>query len=409
MKKYIVNISEDNNKTIVTRYLKENFLMKSKFFILLYSIYLIYVRIYIYKFNLDISLMKKVSLETSFHFLVLYFIILLVKSKEIMILEKEEIIIKKFFTFICYQTNKIKVSDIKSIYYETNSLTGKFNIFVDMTKNLKIRTKFKEFEDKIYYFGINLSEEEYKEIAGKILNCTDKINVLFIEWRKNTIRWFMMLNNKEKLIELIELIEFGDEIKEIINLWDPMGLMDFCPEDEYETEVKGIRNLVVNNKNIDKKTLAQEIKNIFEHYFSNEYKSKQEIEEDIASKIIEKSKEYKLNFILPNYYDTKKIIFKNQKEVDIYINLCIKINKIINLWDPLKIMDVSFSNEYSYEINRIIEELSKNISAQDLAEKINKIFKNIYNELYEIEKNEEIKIARKILKVYKIEEGRGIW
>ena len=55
MKKYIVNISEDSNKTIITRYLKENFLMKSKFFILLYSIYLIYVRIYIYKFNLDIS------------------------------------------------------------------------------------------------------------------------------------------------------------------------------------------------------------------------------------------------------------------------------------------------------------------------------------------------------------------
>ena len=47
MEKYIINFSEDSNKTIVTRYLKENFLMKSKFFILLYSIYLIYVRIYI--------------------------------------------------------------------------------------------------------------------------------------------------------------------------------------------------------------------------------------------------------------------------------------------------------------------------------------------------------------------------
>ena len=94
MKKYIINFSEDSNKTIVTRYLKENFLMKSKFFILLYSIYLIYVRVYIYKFNLDISLMKKVSLETSFHFLALYFIILLVKSKEIIILEKEEIMDK---------------------------------------------------------------------------------------------------------------------------------------------------------------------------------------------------------------------------------------------------------------------------------------------------------------------------
>ena len=52
-----------------------------------------------------------------------------------------------------------------------------------------------------------------------------------------------------------------------------------------------------------------------------------------------------------------------------------EIKEIINLWDTLKIMDISFSNEYSYEINRIIEELSKNISAQDLAEKINKVFK----------------------------------
>lgn len=178
MKKYIINFSEDNNKTIVTRYLKENFLMKSKFFILLYFIYLIYVKIYIYKFNLDFSLMKKVSIETSFHFLALYFIILLVKSKEIMILEKEEIAIKKFFIFICYQANKIKVNDIKSIYYETNSLTGKFNIFVDMTKNLKIRTKFKEFEDKVYYFGINLSEKEYKEIIDKILEHNDYLNIL---------------------------------------------------------------------------------------------------------------------------------------------------------------------------------------------------------------------------------------
>ena len=225
-------------------------------------------------------------------------------------------------------------------------------------------------------------------------------------WKIKYYMVIMMLSSNEKLIELIE---FGNEIKEIINLWDPMGLMDFCPEDEYETEVKGIRNLVVNNKNMDKKSLAQEIRNIFEYYFSNEYKSKKDIEENVASKIIEKSKKYKLNFILPNYYDTKKIIFKNQKEADIYINLHIKINKIINLWDPLKIMDISFSNEYSYEINRIIEELSKNISAQDLAKKINKIFKNTYNELYEIEKNEEIKIARKILKAYNIEEGRGIW
>ena len=101
------------------------------------------------------------------------------------------------------------------------------------------------------------------------------------------------------------------------------------------------------------------------------------------------------------------MLSSNEKLIEL-IEFGNEIKEIINLWDPLKIMDISFYNEYSYEINRIIEELSKNISAQDLAEKINKIFKNIYNELYEIEKNEEIKIARKILKAYNIEEGRGI-
>ena len=50
-----------------------------------------------------------------------------------------------------------------------------------MTKNLKIRTKFKEFEDKIYYFGINLSEEEYKEIMDKILEYNEELNILQVE------------------------------------------------------------------------------------------------------------------------------------------------------------------------------------------------------------------------------------
>ena len=210
----------------------------------------------------------------------------------------------------------------------------------------------------------------------------------------------MVLNNKEKLIELIELIEFGNEIKEIINLWDPMGLMDFCPEDEYETEVKGIRNLVVNNKNMDKKSLAQEIRNIFEYYFSNEYKSKKDIEENVASKIIENSKRYKLDCAIPTYYDTEIIILRDEKNINIHINLYIKIQKIINLWDPLKIMDISFSNEYSYEINRIIKELLKNITIQNLRKEINKIFKSSYNGIYKIEKNEEIKIAQKIFEEY---------
>ncbi len=67
--------------------------------------------------------------------------------------------------------------------------------------------------------------------------------------------------------ELIELIELGYDIKKIINSWDPIVLMEFCPEDEYEAEIKGIRNLVANNRNIDKKLLGQEIKKIFRYFF----------------------------------------------------------------------------------------------------------------------------------------------
>ena len=203
-----------------------------------------------------------------------------------------------------------------------------------------------------------------------------------------------MLKNRK---ELIELIEFGYDIKEIINSWDPMRLMEFCPEDEYEAEIKGLRNLVVNNRNTDKKLLGKEIRKLFRFYFSNRYNSKRDVEENIAGKIIEKSKKYKLSCTVSNYYDIENIIFKNEKEIEIYINLYTKINKIINSCDPLKIMDISFSNEYSYEINRIIEELLKNTTIQNLSEKINKIFKNSYNELYKIGKNEEVEIAKKIL------------
>ena len=198
--------------------------------------------------------------------------------------------------------------------------------------------------------------------------------------------------------ELIELIEFGYDIKEIINLWDPLNLLYISPEDEYETEIRIIRNLVVNNKNINKKILSQKIRKIFKNSFSYEYNPKKDIEENVASKIIEKSKKYKLSntVSVSSDYDIENVIWQDNKNIDIYMNLFRKIKEIINLWDPLKIMNISFNNEYSYEINRVIEELLKNATIQNLSKKINKIFKNSYNGLYKIEKNEEVEIAKKI-------------
>ena len=93
-------------------------------------------------------------------------------------------------------------------------------------------------------------------------------------------------------------------------------------------------------------------------------------------------------------------MLKSRKKLIELIKFRYDIKEIINLWDPLKIMDISFSNEYSYEINRVIEELLKNTTIQNLSKEINKIFKNTYNGLYKIEKNEEIEITEKIFEEY---------
>ena len=91
-----------------------------------------------------------------------------------------------------------------------------------------------------------------------------------------------MLKNKEKLIKIKQ------NIQEVINSWDPIGLMNICPEDEYEPEINEIVEFVISNKNINKISLSEEIRKIFNFYFMNIYNSVNEVEEDIASEILEK-------------------------------------------------------------------------------------------------------------------------
>ena len=97
-----------------------------------------------------------------------------------------------------------------------------------------------------------------------------------------------MLKNKEELIK--------QNIQEVINLQDPIGLMNICPEDEYEPEINEIVEFVICNKNINKISLSEEIRKIFNFYFTSVYNSINEVEEDVASKILEKC-ENMLQFI----------------------------------------------------------------------------------------------------------------
>ena len=64
--------------------------------------------------------------------------------------------------------------------------------------------------------------------------------------------------------------------------------MNICPEDEYEPEINEIVEFVISNKNINKISLSEEIRKIFNFYFMNIYNSINEVEEDIASEILEK-------------------------------------------------------------------------------------------------------------------------
>ena len=108
-------------------------------------------------------------------FLLIFVIIaLIVCSKEILIVDNKELVIEKYFLFYLYERKVIDVLNIRSISW-TEEYEKHFPVFLplDIVKNLKIRAKESEIEDKLYTFGVCLNEEKYKEIIGEILKYTE--------------------------------------------------------------------------------------------------------------------------------------------------------------------------------------------------------------------------------------------
>ena len=119
--------------------------------------------------------MKEISIITLYlynlPFLLIFIVVALaVCSKEILIVDNNELIIEKYFLFYLYERKVIDVLNIKSISW-TEEYEKHFPVFLplDIVKNLKIRAKESEIEDKLYTFGVCLNEEKYKEIIGEIL------------------------------------------------------------------------------------------------------------------------------------------------------------------------------------------------------------------------------------------------
>ena len=108
-------------------------------------------------------------------FLLIFIVVALaVCSKEILLVDNNELVIEKYFLFYLYERKVIDVLNIRSISW-TEEYEKHFPVFLplDIVKNLKIRAKESEIEDEIYTFGVCLNEEKYKEIIGEILKYSE--------------------------------------------------------------------------------------------------------------------------------------------------------------------------------------------------------------------------------------------
>ena len=123
--------------------------------------------------------MKEISIITLYlynlPFLLIFVVVALtVCSKEILLVDNNKFVIEKYFLFYLYERKGIDVENIRSIFF-ADEYEKIFPLFLplDIVKNLKIRVKESDVEDKIYTFGVCLSEEKYKEIIGEILKYSE--------------------------------------------------------------------------------------------------------------------------------------------------------------------------------------------------------------------------------------------
>lgn len=176
MLKMITKKIENRDSYSIIRYSILEIIFKS---IILVIIYFIYICIGVSVFRGDITgrILIKLIIGSIPIFLFLYLEAVLSSSKEVLSVEKYELILKKYLFFFCYKTDKIVIENIRKIYYEKSSKGEYFILFfpTDLLKNVKIRVKDSEFEDKIYTFGYKLSEYEFYKILEDIENIIGEI------------------------------------------------------------------------------------------------------------------------------------------------------------------------------------------------------------------------------------------
>ena len=163
-----LNIKKEANLLIV-EYKKWSF----KLLLYLIIFYILYTWLSCKMREIEISTITLYLYNLPF-LLIFVVVALIVCSKEILIINNNELVIEKYFLFYLYERKVIDVLNIRSISW-TEEYKKHFPVFLplDIVKNLKIRAKESEIEDKLYTFGVCLNEEKYKEIIGEILKYSE--------------------------------------------------------------------------------------------------------------------------------------------------------------------------------------------------------------------------------------------
>ena len=174
--KIVTEKIKNTDEYSIVRYSISGMILKTIIFIILY---LIYMSLGIYQFIEVLSskiIIKFVRGSLPF-FLFLYLEVILTSSKELLLIKEDNLTLKKYILFFCYYSKMIKLEDIRKIYYERVTYKDYPVLFfpTDLLKNVKIRVKDSEFEDKIYTFGYKLSEYEFYKILEDIENIIGEI------------------------------------------------------------------------------------------------------------------------------------------------------------------------------------------------------------------------------------------
>ena len=157
----------------ITRYSIYGIILKTIIFIILYIIYT-YLGMYNFEEALSNKMRIKFVIGSLPFFIFLYSEVILVSSKEVLLIKENNLILKKYILFFCYYSKTLKLEDIRKIYCEKNKNYLFFS--TDLLKNIKFRVRESEFEDKIYAFGYKMSEYESYKIIEEIKEVTKNKN-----------------------------------------------------------------------------------------------------------------------------------------------------------------------------------------------------------------------------------------